>query len=74
MARGDHLFYYRAGSTYSHHGICCGDGTVIHYESSLWMKLAGSFSDDDVPTVKRVPFAAFSLGAPSLGASVCDER
>jgi hypothetical protein len=68
MARGDHLFYYRAGSTYSHHGICCGDGHVIHYESTLWMKLAGTLSDRDghVPTVKRVTFDTFSLGAPVL--------
>ena len=63
MERGDHLFYYRAGSTYSHHGISCGDGTVIHYESSLWMKLAGSHSQHEVPTVKRVPLAEFSLGS-----------
>src|SRR5215212_1865161 len=30
MARGDHL-YVRRGRRYSHHGIDCGDGTVIHY-------------------------------------------
>lgn len=30
MARGDHL-YVRRGRHYSHHGIDCGDGTVIHY-------------------------------------------
>lgn len=30
MARGDHI-YVRRGYRYSHHGIDCGDGTVIHY-------------------------------------------
>lgn len=29
MAKGDHLYVYRG--TYFHHGIDCGDGTVIHY-------------------------------------------
>lgn len=30
MARGDHV-YVRRGRRYSHHGIDCGDGSVIHY-------------------------------------------
>lgn len=30
MARGDHI-YVRRGYRYSHHGIDCGDGSVIHY-------------------------------------------
>jgi hypothetical protein len=30
MARGDHIFVRRA-RRYSHHGIDCGDGSVIHY-------------------------------------------
>ncbi|MFC5175246.1 lecithin retinol acyltransferase family protein [Nocardioides taihuensis] len=30
MSRGDHLFV-RRGRRYSHHGIDCGDGTVIHF-------------------------------------------
>lgn len=30
MARGDHV-YVKRGRRYSHHGIDCGDGTVIHY-------------------------------------------
>jgi hypothetical protein len=29
MARGDHIYVRR--SRYSHHGVDCGDGTVIHY-------------------------------------------
>ena len=30
MASGDHL-YVRRGLRYSHHGIDCGDGSVIHH-------------------------------------------
>lgn len=30
MSRGDHV-YVRRGRRYTHHGIDCGDGTVIHY-------------------------------------------
>lgn len=32
MARGDHLYVSRGYGTYMHHGIDCGDGTVIHYK------------------------------------------
>ncbi|HRT20579.1 MAG TPA: lecithin retinol acyltransferase family protein, partial [Candidatus Hydrogenedentes bacterium] len=32
MARGDHIKVRRF--LYSHHGIDCGDGTVIHYTGS----------------------------------------
>ena len=32
MARGDHIYVHRYGGTVSHHGIDCGDGTVIHYK------------------------------------------
>ena len=31
MARGDHIFVRRFGGVYSHHGIDCGAGKVIHY-------------------------------------------
>lgn len=31
MAHGDHIFVRRLGGVYSHHGIDCGDGSVIHY-------------------------------------------
>jgi hypothetical protein len=31
MARGDHLYVLRGYGAYTHHGIDCGDGTVIHY-------------------------------------------
>lgn len=31
MARGDHVLVRRYGGIYSHHGIDCGGGVVIHY-------------------------------------------
>jgi hypothetical protein len=31
MARGDHIFVRRYFGLYSHHGIDCGDGSVIHF-------------------------------------------
>lgn len=31
MARGDHIYVERFWSLYTHHGIDCGDGTVIHF-------------------------------------------
>ncbi|NUM56580.1 MAG: lecithin retinol acyltransferase family protein [Candidatus Hydrogenedentes bacterium] len=34
MARGDHVRVFRTG--YWHHGIDCGDGTVIHYTGELF--------------------------------------
>lgn len=37
MAAGAHLYLYRSfnGMPYIHHGIDCGDGTVIHYQGKL---------------------------------------
>lgn len=32
MARGDHLYVWRG--VYQHHGIDCGDGTVVHYNGA----------------------------------------
>ena len=58
MARGDHLYFYRAGGTYSHHGLDCGDGTVIHYESSTWMKLIGAAADR-YPQIRRTSMEEF---------------
>ena len=31
MSMGDHIYVPRLGGLYSHHGIDCGDGSVIHY-------------------------------------------
>jgi hypothetical protein len=36
MARGDHVYVNRIGALYNHHGIDCGDGTVVHYTSRHW--------------------------------------
>ena len=32
MARGDHVYVERAFGLYAHHGIDCGDGSVIHFQ------------------------------------------
>lgn len=57
MARGDQIYVMRPflglNGVYEHHGIDCGDGTVIHYSKA-----------EDVATVRRTSFAAFSLGSP----------
>ena len=53
MARGDHIYVDRFGGLYSHHGIDCGDGTVIHY----W--------PDEIPlasSVKRTTLTEFAEG------------
>lgn len=36
MARGDHIYVWRSGFT--HHGIDCGGGIVIHYSGELFQK------------------------------------
>lgn len=57
MTRGDHIYVDRLGGIYSHHGIDCGDGTVIHY----W--------PDEFPlasSVKRTTLEEFAEGG-----SVC---
>lgn len=58
MSRGDHV-YVRRRRHYSHHGIDCGDGTVIHYagergtvrrvERSAWE----SFADGSRVHIRR---------------------
>jgi hypothetical protein len=54
MARGDQIYVMRpfAGlaGVYEHHGIDCGDGTVIHYRKT------------DVATISRTSLAAFAQG------------
>jgi hypothetical protein len=37
MARGDHIKVWRKKG-YWHHGIDCGDGTVIHYTGELFQR------------------------------------
>jgi hypothetical protein len=38
MAKGDHVYVNRYGGAYSHHGIDCGDNSVIHYSGKDWSK------------------------------------
>lgn len=36
MAAGDHIYVHRFRGVYAHHGIDCGDGSVIHYTGERW--------------------------------------
>lgn len=36
MARADHISVPRLGGLFVHHGIDCGDGTVIHFTGERW--------------------------------------
>src|SRR5438034_7977441 len=49
MSRADHIFVKRTG--YDHHGIDCGDGTVIHYTGEVGQK-----SD---AAIRRTPLGVF---------------
>ena len=60
MARGDHIFIYSLG--YSHHGIDCGDGQVVHFDSNPWRKLAGMVSPSRAPRICKVARTEFALG------------
>lgn len=52
MARGEHIRVQRF--LYSHHGIDCGDGTVLHYTGTLWKRKGA--------TVKRTALQDFAAG------------
>ena len=52
MAKGDHLLVSRARGLYSHHGIDCGDDTIIHYTSDRWL---------DPRRVQRTDMRQFAL-------------
>lgn len=56
MARGDHLYVHCVG--YTHHGIDCGDGTVIHHPGKLDRKIYVAIS--------RTSMALFSFGKQAL--------
>ncbi len=51
MARGDHIYVERINGVYAHHGIDCGDGSVIHYTSKNWT---------DSPKVQHTSLAQFA--------------
>ncbi|HEY9620804.1 MAG TPA: lecithin retinol acyltransferase family protein [Crinalium sp.] len=57
MARGDQIYVMRPllgiSGVYEHHGIDCGDGTVIHYSKA-----------EPIATVRQTPWATFTLGQP----------
>ena len=53
MARGDHIFVKRLG--YTHHGIDCGDQTVIHYTGEIGQKAGAA--------IRRTAVAEFANGA-----------
>lgn len=55
MSRGDHI-YVRRRRRYSHHGIDCGDGTVIHYVGA-W---------GTVRRVERTSLDSFTQGSQVL--------
>ncbi|MPZ93819.1 MAG: NC domain-containing protein [Propionibacteriales bacterium] len=52
MGRGDHIYVRRRG--YTHHGIDCGDGTVIHFTG---IRGTGRY-------VGRTPIGDFAAGRP----------
>lgn len=57
MARGDQIYVMRPlinmEGAYEHHGIDCGDGTVIHY-----------YKGGEVPTITRTSVETFARGNP----------
>jgi hypothetical protein len=58
MSRGDHVYVRRWArlNRYSHHGIDCGDGTVIHYVGGL----------GTLRRVERTSWPAFAGGSQVL--------
>lgn len=63
MARGDQVYAIREviGIPYEHHGIDCGDGTVIHYsklgEASITRTPHDVFARDSIVYIKQQPTA-----------------
>lgn len=54
--RGDHVYVQRLGGLYTHHGIDCGDGEIIH------LTAAGP----GFPSVRGIPREEFAEGGPIL--------
>ena len=54
MARADHITVPRLGGLFVHHGIDCGDGTVIHFTGDDWA---------DPRRVRRTTLQEFARGA-----------
>lgn len=72
MARGDHLYVLCFG--YSHHGIDCGDGHVIHFNSGPFQKVVGQLTDQPA-RIERVTIQEFSQGRELMQRfyDVCDD-
>jgi hypothetical protein len=59
MAVGDHIYVMRTSLRlvpFQHHGIDCGDGSVIHWDGDLGEKCNAS--------IRRVAMAEFARGSP----------
>jgi hypothetical protein len=56
VAKGDHVWvWFQSPVPFRHHGIDCGDGTVIHYFAESWRKQEAA--------IQRTPMSDFSRGA-----------
>jgi Lecithin retinol acyltransferase/PspA/IM30 family len=57
MTKGDQIYAMRPlmglDAVYEHHGISCGDGTVIHY-----------YKGNGEPVIERTTFETFARGTP----------
>ncbi|MEL6601689.1 MAG: lecithin retinol acyltransferase family protein [Cyanobacteria bacterium J06614_10] len=80
MARGDQVYAYRdvLGIPYEHHGIDCGDGTVIHYsklgEAEIKKTTVETFARGGSVYVKAQPTAFISENVVSRAESRLGER
>jgi hypothetical protein len=58
MASGDHL-YVRRGLRYSHHGIDCGDGSVIHHVGPRRTRVIARTSLEEFAAASQVRVRAY---------------
>ena len=59
MARGDHIFVHCKG--FSHHGIDCGDGNVVHFDFTPKRKFFSCVSGD-TSRIRETSIEEFSGG------------
>ncbi|KAH7863149.1 hypothetical protein Vadar_013950 [Vaccinium darrowii] len=75
LAPGDHIYVYRKGGTYSHHGIFVGENTVIHYmqkaegssSSTTISGLISSFSSSTTLAASEKIFQSTCSKGPDCG-------
>jgi hypothetical protein len=60
LAKGDHIFVHCTG--YSHHGIDCGDGRVIHFDFTPKQKLRAMFGRRESSKICVTTMDEFSSG------------